>query len=88
VLGCRSTASPPVTVLGLSVSDVGEATDTVSVVVLVVPYDAVIVTDVEDATPLVVIMLLDGICSDHRIHIRQQQRLGDRARTRVPRIPI
>ena len=45
---------PPVTVLGLSLSDVREATDTVSMVVFVVPYDAVIVTDVEDATPLVV----------------------------------
>lgn len=47
---------PPVTVLGLSVSDVKEATDTVSVVVLVAPYDADRVTDVEDATPLVVMV--------------------------------
>ena len=47
---------PPVTVLGFNVSDVKEATDTVSVVVLVVPYTAEIVTDVEDATPLVVMV--------------------------------
>jgi hypothetical protein len=47
---------PPVTVLGFNVSAIKDATDTVSVVVLVVPYTAVIVTDVEDATPLVVIV--------------------------------
>ena len=47
---------PPVTVLGFSVSDVREATDTVSVVVLVAPYDADRVTNVEDATPLVVMV--------------------------------
>lgn len=47
---------PPVTVLGFNVSDVKEATDTVSVVVRVVPNTAVMVTDVEDATPLVVIV--------------------------------
>ena len=47
--------APPVTVLGLRVSDMNAAVDTVSVVVLVAPYTAVIVTDVEDATPLVVI---------------------------------
>jgi hypothetical protein len=47
---------PPVTVLGFNVSDVKEATDTVRVVVLVVPYTAEIVTDVEDAIPLVVIV--------------------------------
>lgn len=44
---------PPVTVVGFSVSDVRDATDTVRVVVLVAPYVAEIVTDVEDATPLV-----------------------------------
>ena len=47
---------PPVTVLGLSVSDVKVATDTVRVVVLVVPYTAEIVTDVEVATALVVMV--------------------------------
>ena len=47
--------APPVTLLGLKVSDMKAAVDTVSVVVLVAPYTAVIVTDVEDATPLVVI---------------------------------
>ena len=45
----------PVTALGFNVSAIKDATDTVSVVVFVVPYTAVIVTDVEEATPLVVI---------------------------------
>ena len=48
--------APPVNVLGLSISEIREAADTLSVVVFVVPYDAVIVTDVKDATPLVVIL--------------------------------
>ena len=47
---------PPVTVLGFKASAVKAATDTVSGVVLVVPYTAVIVTAVEDATPLVVMV--------------------------------
>ena len=44
---------PPFTVVGFSVSDVRDATDTIRVVVLVAPYVDEIVTDVEDATPLV-----------------------------------
>jgi hypothetical protein len=47
---------PTGTVLGLTLSDVNVATPTVSVVLLVVPYTAEIVTVVEDATPLVVIV--------------------------------
>jgi hypothetical protein len=47
---------PTGTVVGFNVSDANEATDTVRLVVLVVPYTAVIVTEVEDATPLVVIV--------------------------------
>jgi hypothetical protein len=47
---------PTGTVVGFNVSDANEATETVRVVVLVVPYTAVIVTEVEDATPLVVIV--------------------------------
>jgi hypothetical protein len=42
---------PPLTVLGFNVSDIREATPTVSVVVRVVPYVPEIVTLVEDATP-------------------------------------
>lgn len=66
--------APPVTVPGLSVSDVSVATETVRVVVLVKPYTPEIVTDVVDATPLVVmvkeavlapaaIMTLAGTCA-------------------------
>jgi hypothetical protein len=47
---------PTGTVVGFNVSDLNEATDTVRVVVRVVPYAAVIVTEVEDATPVVVIV--------------------------------
>jgi hypothetical protein len=47
---------PPVTVLGFKVSEVKAATLTVRVVVRVAPYTPVIVTDVEDATPLVVMV--------------------------------
>ena len=47
---------PPVTVLGFKLSDAKEATATVSVVVLVFPYTPVSVTEVEAATPLVVIV--------------------------------
>jgi hypothetical protein len=50
--------APPITVVGFKASEVSEVTVTVSVVVLVAPYTAVIVTDVEDATPLVVIVKL------------------------------
>jgi hypothetical protein len=47
---------PPVTLLGLSVREVNEATFTVSVVVLFTPaYEPVIVTPTWLATPLVVI---------------------------------
>lgn len=49
-------SEPPVTVLGFKVSEVNEARETVSVVVLVFPYTAVRVTEVEAATPLVVIV--------------------------------
>jgi hypothetical protein len=48
--------NPPVTALGFKVSDVKEAAETASVVVLVFPYTAVRVTGVEAATPLVVIV--------------------------------
>jgi hypothetical protein len=48
--------APPVTVLGFKVSDVKAATVTVRVVVRVAPYTPVIVTDVEAATPLVVMV--------------------------------
>ena len=47
---------PPVTALGFKVSDIKEATETGSVVVLVFPYTAVSVTEVELATPLVMIV--------------------------------
>jgi hypothetical protein len=48
--------APPVTVAGFKVSDVKDATLTVRVVVLVmVPYVAERVTEVEEATPVVVI---------------------------------
>ena len=47
---------PPVTGFGFKVSDVRPATVTVSVVVLVVPYTAVMVTDVDAATPRVVMV--------------------------------
>jgi hypothetical protein len=47
---------PPVTVLGFNVSEVKAATETVRVVVLVFPYTPVRVTEVEAATPLVVIL--------------------------------
>lgn len=47
---------PPVTVLGLRVREVREATETVRVVVLVTRYVPEIVTEVEDGTPLVVIV--------------------------------
>jgi hypothetical protein len=47
---------PPVRVLGFKVSELKEATDTLSVVVLVFPYTAVRVTVLEAATPLVVIV--------------------------------
>jgi hypothetical protein len=46
----------PVTVLGFKVTEVNAATVTVRVVVRVNPYTPVIVTDVEAATPLVVIV--------------------------------
>lgn len=49
---------PPTTVLGNKLSEVKEATETVSVVVLVFPYTPVRVTEVEEATPLVVIVKL------------------------------
>jgi hypothetical protein len=52
--------APPVTLLGLNVSDINEATETVRVVVLVKPYTPEIVTDVADATPLVV-MVKDAV---------------------------
>jgi hypothetical protein len=65
---------PPATVLGFKVSEVNEATETVSAVVRVVPCTPVRVTEVETATPLVVIVnvvlvlpagivTLDGICA-------------------------
>jgi hypothetical protein len=47
---------PPTTVLGFKLSEVKEATETVSVVVLVFPYTPVRVTEVDEATPLVVIV--------------------------------
>jgi hypothetical protein len=47
---------PPVTVLGVNVSPVREATDTVRVVVLVTPKTAVSVTEVDDATPVVMMV--------------------------------
>ena len=48
--------APPVTVAGFKVSDVKDATLTVRVVVLVMlPYVAERVTEVEEATPVVVI---------------------------------
>jgi hypothetical protein len=47
---------PPTTALGFKVSAVKAATVTVRVVVLVSPYTPEIVTDVEDATPLVVMV--------------------------------
>jgi len=47
---------PPVTVLGFKVTEVKEATVTVRVVVRVTPYVPEIVTDVEAATPLVVMV--------------------------------
>jgi hypothetical protein len=46
----------PVRVLGFKLSEVKEATETLSVVVLVFSYTAVRVTVVEAATPLVVIV--------------------------------
>jgi hypothetical protein len=46
---------PPTTVLGDKLSDCRAAGFTVSVVVRVVPYTAVSVTDIDEATPLVVI---------------------------------
>ena len=49
---------PPTTVLGFKLSEVKEATETVSVVVLVFPYTPVRVTEVDEATPLVVIVKL------------------------------
>ncbi len=43
---------PPLTVFGLTVNEVRDATDTVRfVVVLLTPYTAVIVTEVDEATP-------------------------------------
>ena len=47
---------PPVTVLGFRVIDVKEATETLSVVVLVFPNIAVRVTEVEAAIPLVMMV--------------------------------
>jgi len=47
---------PPVTVLGFNVSEIREATPTVSVVLRAIPYVPEIVTLVEDATPLVVMV--------------------------------
>lgn len=47
---------PPVRVLGFKVSDIKEAAEIVNVVVLVFPYTAVRVTELEAATPLVVIV--------------------------------
>jgi hypothetical protein len=47
---------PPVTVFGFKESAVRDATLTVRVVVRVFPYTAEIVTEVDDATPLVVIV--------------------------------
>ena len=47
---------PPVTILGFKVNDVKEATETVSVVVLVFPYTAVRITEAEAATPLLIIV--------------------------------
>ena len=47
---------PPVTVLGFKVSEVNEATETVSAIVRVFPYSPVRVTEVEAATPLVLIV--------------------------------
>jgi hypothetical protein len=49
-------SEPPATVLGFKVSEINEARETVSIVVLVLPYTAVRVTGVEAATPLVVIV--------------------------------
>ena len=49
-------SDPPVTVLGFKVSEVNEATETVSAVVRVFPCTPVRVTEVETATPLVVIV--------------------------------
>jgi hypothetical protein len=47
---------PPLRVLGFKVSELKEATETLSVIVLVFPYTAARVTVVEAATPLVVIV--------------------------------
>ena len=47
---------PPTTLLGLKLSEVNDTTVTVRLVVRVTPYTPVIVTEVEEATPLVVMV--------------------------------
>jgi hypothetical protein len=47
---------PPVTVVGFKVSEVNEATETVSAIARVFPYTPARVTEVEAATPLVLIV--------------------------------